>query len=152
MSLNKSYKSPSTPGLDIDFFNFIVELVCLNMNYKLCPNFWRDDKYWKGKYAREISRGTVNLKKLFTDFDLEDNMVKIAIIRTIKNRNIKSLLQQKTLDRILRCFKNEHRILVKQKQIVNMPDKKIDMGENSQFVDIPQKTRLGRIREIESSG
>ncbi len=49
------YASPTTPGLHIAFRDFIIELVCLNVNPKIGPRFWSDknigDQNMEEKYA-----------------------------------------------------------------------------------------------------
>lgn len=146
------YESPTTPGLYVTLSDFIVELICLNMNPKLGAKFWRDDKYWKTKYVREISRGIQKLKELLIEFDLEDNIVRISLIRTVKNSNIKSLLVEKTRNVLLKKFKREYYRLLKTYDAPNNPSIVIDPKTNSTFIDPPKKTILGKLREIEEKG
>ena len=93
----KDFQSPTTPGLMVTFENYLIELICLNMDNKLEPRFWRDEKYWKKKYGREV-RGVFNLKCKFES--VEDPILRLSIISIIKKMRIKSLCAHKTVDRV----------------------------------------------------
>jgi hypothetical protein len=153
MCKDREYKSPTTPGLHINFANYIVELVCLNMDNKLSPRFWSGSDYWKKKYAREISVGVKRLKQDLASLDFEENIVKAAVVKAIEKTRIKSLLVEKTRNKFVRRFYVEHKHILKQRSLpVKNVDHKIDEKSNSKFVDPPQKTSLRKIREIETNG
>lgn len=146
--------SPTTPGLNITFNNLIVETICLNMEPKLGPKFWsQSPKYWGPKYVREISRGIQIFRKLFGNYDLDNPTIRIAIIRAITNTKSQSLLVKKTRLRIFERFLYENTKLLKDHETFKkQEDTPIDQNKNSRFVDLPQTTPLGKIREIEKYG
>ena len=102
------HKSRTTPGLDMKFESFIVEAVCLNMDSKLKPYFWRvssGDKYWKNKFQREISVGVKRLKQHIDPFPVGNQ--ESLLIRAIQHTDIKTLLGQKNVDRVCRRYIKE---------------------------------------------
>lgn len=156
MSANKKkdYKSPTTPGLQVNFYDFIVELVCLNMYPKLGPRFWSKSEYWKKKYSREISIGIKRLKETFEKWDFEDKIVKIVLVRSIKNTNIQSLLITKSREKLLRRFVREHKKLIDEyKNNKQKEYQKFNTEKNSRFVDpLTNVGVFGKIRKIEKHG
>jgi len=142
------YASPTTPGLYVTFRDFIIELVCLNVNTKIGPRFWSDKKYWGPKYGREI-RGMSNLGR---DLDLGDTLVQVALIKVVKTNYIKALVSKKTVARVVRlthkCYKellDQRESLSKKKQPI-----KIDSKKNATFVDTGKRNVLAKIRDAEN--
>lgn len=142
------YASPSTPGLYVTFRNYIIELVCLNINPKIGPRFWSDPKYWGSKYKREV-RGISNLGK---ELDLSDVLTQTALVQIIKEHSIKALVAKKTIIKIVRLthhrvaqLKNKREILIaKESQPI------IDEKKNATFVDTGEKSTLTKIKELEN--
>ena len=102
------HESKTTPGLDMKFESFIVETVCLNMNSRLQPYFWRSisgNKYWKNKFQREISIGIKRLKQQIEPFPVGNQ--ESLLIRAIQYTDIKTLLGQKNVDRVCRRYIKE---------------------------------------------
>lgn len=150
----KEYDSPTTPGLKVSFNDFIVELVCLNMDARLCPRFWcgNNKKYWGPKYGREISRGISNLLEIMKDFNLNDQITRIGLIRSVQQTRIQTLLNKKNVARIFKRFKMEIKKLNESRtNTTGIPNPVIDEKANSTFVDPPQKSVLGKIRSIEAN-
>ncbi len=161
--MNKNFDSPTTNGLKIDFRNYIIELVCLNVNPKLIPRFWKSNKYWAGKYPREI-RGFSNLKKAiestinnnligeFSKFDIEEQFVQKILINTIKKLNVRSLSATKTISKIiatfLKMYNAEYNTRI-DKIGSNFTDA-IEPEKNSKFIDINKKNKLSKLRELEN--
>ena len=90
------------------FESFIVETVCLNMDSKLKPYFWRvssGNKYWKNKFQREISVGIKRLKQQIKPFPVGNQ--EGLLIRAIQHTDIKTLLGQKNVDRVCRRYAKE---------------------------------------------
>jgi len=145
----KSYSSPTTPGLMVFFRDYVIEQVCLNVNRKIGPRFWKDGKYWAPKYKREI-RGMSNLKKRFGNFD--DVLLRSAIIDVVKELNIKSLSATKTINKIERAVKKKYE--QKKQHRENLARAKptvvsIDGFENFAFPDLGAKSKLAKLKEIE---
>jgi hypothetical protein len=158
--MNKIYKSPTTPGLDIDFRNYIIELVCLNLDKKLGPKFWKSNTYWSSKYKREI-RGFSNLISSFNspvneDIKvnlLEQPLAKKILIQIIKKMNIKSLSAKKTIDRIVLNTKKIYMSEILERYNEKESEEiKIDMNKNSKFIDVVKKNKRSSIRQIENNG
>jgi len=153
----KEYSSPTTPGLQISFHDLIVEMVCLNMEPKLGPRFWsgRNKQYWGPKYAREISRGITRMVDFFGDIDLDTQLHRVALIKSVELSGVKTLLNEKSLNKLQRRFyveKKKMGAMVAQNKGESKDTKIVDNKINSTFVDPPQRSRLGKIREIESGG
>lgn len=142
------YASPTTPGLYITFRDFIIELVCLNVNSKIGPRFWSDKKYWGPKYGREI-RGLSNLGR---ELDLGDTLVKVALIKVIKNNYIKALVSTKTVTRVVRLTNKCYRELIDQRESLSKKKQPviIDSKKNATFVDTGKKNVLAKIRDAEN--
>ena len=102
------HKSRTTPGHDMKFECFIVETVCLNMDSKLKPYFWRvssGNKYWKNKFQREISVGIKRLKQQIKPFPTGNQ--ESLLIQAIQHTDIKTLLGQKNVDKVCRRYIKE---------------------------------------------
>lgn len=142
------FLSPTTAGLYVDFRNYVIELVCLNVNKRIGARFWSDPKYWGSKYRREI-KGMSNLGK---ELDLTDTLTQTALIQIVKEYYIKALVAKKTIARVVKFTRRriqelkDKRIELSKKQ----PLVAIDSKKNSTFVDSGEKTALGRIKEIEN--
>ncbi|MHC4453425.1 MAG: hypothetical protein ACYSWS_01855 [Planctomycetota bacterium] len=142
------YASPTTPGLYVTFRDYVIELVCLNVNPKIGPRFWSDKSYWGPKYGREI-RGVSNLGK---ELDLTDVLTQTALIYTIKEYRIKALVAKKTVARVVRITRHRIEILQTQRKTLSQKPQReeIDSKKNSTFVDTGQKNVLARIRDVEN--
>lgn len=139
------FYSPTTSGLYIALRDYIIELVCLNVNPKIGPRFWSDSSYWGPKYRREI-RGVSNLNK---ELDLTNTLTQTALIQIIKEYNIKALVAKKTIVKIVRLtnrriaqLKDQRKLLTGKQQQV-----KIDIKKNSTFIDTGRKSRFARVKE-----
>lgn len=111
------HKSRTTPGFDMKFESFIVETVCLNMDPKLKPYFWRvsnGNKYWKNKFQREISIGIKKLKQQIKPFPVGNQ--EDLLIRAISLADIKTLLRQKNVDKVCRRYIKELELSRMQKE------------------------------------
>lgn len=97
------YQSPTTPGLQINFRSYVVELVCLNMDPALPQRFWKDEP-WKGKFAREC-RGFAKLVAVHGDPD--DPLIRKAIVTAIRNTRVKTMLTPSALKRLDPVVKRE---------------------------------------------
>lgn len=142
------YASPTTPGLYVAFRDYIIELVCLNVNPKIGPRFWSDKKYWSPKYRREI-KGIANLGK---KLDLTNILTQTALIQIIKERNIKALVAKKTIVRVVKLtnccitqLKDQRKLLIQKQQPIE-----IDHKKNATFIDTGNKTILAKIKETEN--
>ena len=144
--MNK-YPSPTTVGLSVTFNNYLIELLCLNMDRKLCARFWKyGGKYWVAKYRREI-KGVHNLLKNFES--LEDTLLQRTIIGTIRKLDIKSMLAAKTVNKVVKAVKiNYEQELSKRKQMVSNT-KPHESISSSEFVDTGRETRLAKIKAIQ---
>jgi len=148
--MEKSFDSPTTPGLKIDFKNYIIELVCLNMDKKLGPRFWKSNNYWAKKYPREI-RGIGNLSKL-TDFN--NSLIQKLLIGIIKDSWIKSLSAKKTLNTIIKKLNILYGREIEKRKT---NDEKMVMSifspeENARYVDTGNKNKISLIKELENNG
>lgn len=143
--MNK-YKSPTTPKLDVTFNNYLIELICLNMDRNLCPRFWKfGNKYWQAKYGREI-KGVHNLLKNFES--LEDPLLQRTIIDAVRKLDIRSMLATKTVNRVAKAVKiNYEQELNKRKQMA-LDTKPHESVSSSEFVDVGNETRLAKIKAI----
>jgi len=142
------YASPTTPGLYIAFRDYIIEMVCLNVNQKIGPRFWSDRKYWGPKYGREI-RGMSNLGR---ELDLGDTLVQVALIKVIKTNYIKALVSKKTVARVVRLTHKCYQELLSQRESLSNKKQptKIDSKKNATFVDTGRKNVLAKIRDAEN--
>lgn len=142
------YLSPTTPGLYVTFRDYIIELVCMNVNPKIGPRFWSDTKYWGPKYRREI-RGVFNLGK---ELDLSDTVARRALVDIITKHNIKALVATKTIVKVV-CL-TSRRIEALSAQRLELAEKqqptKIDSQKNATFVDTGAKNTLSKIRDKEN--
>lgn len=152
MTAEKSYQSPTTPGLMVTFENYLVEIICLNMDRKLGSKFWSKDhgnKYWPSKYVREISRGIKNLKAEFPD--LNNPILRKAIINVAKRKFIKSLLTKKTVEKFAKQIRREIDAIEEQTR-KNLEQAKIIHKDSSTFVGETGDTKMAKLRRIEHSG
>jgi len=142
------FQSPTTPGLYVALRDYIIELVCLNIDKKLGSRFWSDTKYWGSKYRREI-KGVANLGK---ELDLTDTLTQTALIQVIKEYCIKALVAKKTVDRVVRLTRRRTEYLSQQRiALAQKPQPvEIDPQKNATFIDSGEKNILARIREAEN--
>ena len=147
----KTFVSPTTPGLHVDFRNYIIELVCLNMRPKLGPRFWKDEKYWGPKYRREI-KGVFNLGK---ELDFDDPITRTALTEIIKRYNIQAMVAKKTVAKIARATSRrrqeilDNREHIAKKQSPVIADTKEYSRHNAKLVDIGIKSKLAKLKELE---
>jgi len=151
MSHNKDYRSPTTPGLQITFENYLIELMCLYCFPKLGPRFWREGNRWNKKFA--IEHGKIKKLKTLIDF-VDDRIHKQAIINIINKNRIQSMSRTKTLEKIKRQLPKEIKsIEEKNKTIIDSGKKyKKITQENKTFVDSftsKEKTSRQKILEHE---
>jgi len=148
--MDKSFESITTPGLNVDFKNYVIEIVCTNLNPRLSPRFWKDPGYWKSKYVREI-KGVSNLINLLkkNDIDIEIPINQKSIIEVIKTSKIKSLCAKKTLAFVIKKIiktiseKESRSSGYKEDIIFNAKD-------NAKFIGPILKTKKSLLREIEN--
>lgn len=142
------YASPTTPGLYITFRDYIIELVCLNVDRKLGPRFWSEQGYWAPKYRREI-RGVSNLGKLL---NFTDTLVQTALVQIIKEYRIKALVAKKTVAKVTYLTCRKIKDITAQRAVLSnkLPIVAIDSKKNSTFVDVGEKSTLAKIREAEN--
>jgi len=162
--MEKLFDSPTTPGLKIDFKNYLIELVCLNCDKRIGPRFWRNNNYWSSKYKREI-KGTYNLINNFNAPITEDMKVNVIennpfaqkiLIQVIKNLNIKSLSAKKTIQKIMTNYKKAYlkeynnRLSITKENTINS---EIANGkENARYIDTGKKNKLSILKDIEKNG
>lgn len=146
-SVKHPYASPTTPGLYVTFRDYIIELVCLNINPKIGHRFWSDQNYWAPKYKREI-KGMANLGK---ELDLSDILTQTALIQIIKEYRIKALVAKKTKDKVIRLTRNRLATLKKHRASLatKQPQAPIDVKKNATFINTGEKTRLAKVKEAE---
>ncbi len=93
--------SKTTPNCSITMNCYIAETICLNLDRKLQPYFWRisvGGKYWSQKFGREVSIGC---KRLFNAIgELPDDLHIMALIRAIEYTNVKTLLNLKNVRKV----------------------------------------------------
>lgn len=142
------YLSPTTPGLYITFRAYIIELICLNVNKKIGPRFWADQKYWGPKFRRE-TKGVANVLTMLTD---QDVLVETAFIYVIRQYNIRSLLYKTTVKKVVRNIQKRKIYLEQQRECLSnkIQHKEIDSKKNSTFVDIGKRGVLAKIRNAEN--
>lgn len=147
--MDKIYKSPTTPGLDVNLRDYIIELICLNVDKRLGPRFWRNNLYWSNKYKREI-KGFSNLKNIFT-LPIEDPFVQRILIEVIKKTNIKSLSAKATIQKILSNFNKLYKQeTIKRSEVVIIETKEVDNSKNAKFIEGRKKNKISSIRQIEN--
>lgn len=142
------YSSPTTPGLYITFQAYIIELMCLNVNKKIGPRFWSDQKYWGPKFRREV-KGVSNVMQQFAEID---TLITTAFVQVVKEYNIKSLTYKTTVRRVVRNIEKRKSQLEKQRAQLRQkkPHENIDSKKNSTFIDTGHKGVLAKIRETEN--
>jgi hypothetical protein len=155
--MEKSFDSPTTPGLRIDFPNYLIELVCLNCDRKLTSRFWKSSIYWTNKYKREI-KGVHNLRNMLESFacllNFDNPLAQTVLIDIIKRTCIKSLSAKKTVTKIVGKLKVEYekerqrRLLMAHARV--LPSKNDE--QNSRYLDDRSKNKLSILRELENSG
>lgn len=144
----KIFDSPTTPGIKIDFRNYLVELICLNVNKNIGPRFWRDKKYWSQKYVREI-KGVYNLSQSLGGFD--DQFISKAIIHVIKKHNIKSLLKKITIQKLAKYIpKLAAKIKKQYKTLAVSQETREIVGPNFSFRKSDSKGRLSKVKDAEN--
>ena len=102
------HNSKTTPGHNMKFETYIVEAICLNMDKKLKPYFWRIDiggKYWKNKFQREISVGVKRLKERIKPFPI--GIQESLLIQAICHTEVKTLLFQRNVEKVQRRYLKE---------------------------------------------
>lgn len=145
-----THNSPTTPGLKVPFRKYVIELVCLNVNPRIGPRFWQDQKYWGPKYRREI-KGIYNLKLRFGDLD--NPILQNCIVGIVRDLRIKSLSATKTIDKLERISRKRYRDkLVELKQLKKRLPSKIEyIPSDDDFVDAGDKTKLSKIKDLKDS-
>jgi len=140
------YISPTTPGLEVTFRNYVIELVCMNTSrWKLRARFWSDKKYWGPKWGREI-KGMSNLQKAI-DMSFDDTLVQLCVIDRVKKQNIKSLSAKKTIEKLALAVKREYyRRIV---ELESTPVEETIGDENAKFSKAGRKTRFSKLLELE---
>lgn len=143
------YASPTTPGLYVTFRAYIIELICLNINAKIGPRFWSDQKYWGPKFRREV-KGVDNVLR---ELDVVDAVTQTAFVQIIRDFNIKSLTQKTTARRVVKNIKQRKTDLnvqrAKLQEKLSQQEQEIDTKKNSTFVDTGDQGILAKIRKIE---
>jgi len=142
------YASPTTPGLHITLRAYIIELVCLNVNKKIGPRFWSDNKYWGPKFRREIK----GIDNIFKKIEESDILTQTALIQIIKEYNIKSLSYKTTVNKVVKNVLKRKYDLEQKRQVLRQKSNiaEIDAKKNSTFVDVGPKNTIARIRENEN--
>lgn len=159
--MNKDFDSPTTPGLKIDFPNYLIELVCLNCDKKLNSRFWKSNTYWSNKYKREI-KGVHNLIKCF-DAPIDENtkvntlenspFAQKILIAVVKRLNVKSLSAKKTIQKVVsnhkKTFEQEYgrRLLATNEEVINR--ERINDHNNARYSEDGSRNKLSTIRELE---
>ena len=142
------YPSRTTPDHQMNFKTYLVEIICLNMNPKLQPHFWRINvggEYWSKKFGREISVGYKRLQKAIGDIENKDEQ--LVLIATIKHTKIKTLLSQKNIQKIVKRFpierKNQKYKIqkIQEETIIITVDKEEYMRQNTKPT-IPTRNKL----------
>ena len=146
------YKSKTTSGFDMKFESFIVEAICLNMDTKLRPYFWRansSNKYWKNKFQREISIGIKRLKQQINPFQTGNQ--ESLLIQAIRYTDIKTLLGQKNIDKVCRRYTKELELSrVKKEQLSTDNITTIDQKEYMQRNATQSNSRNKLLEEDEN--
>lgn len=162
--MEKSFDSPTTPGLKIDFKNYLIELVCINCDKRISSRFWKSNEYWSSKYKREI-KGVHNLIKSFDAPIAEDMKVNVVenspfaqkiLIQVIKSLNIKSLSAKKTIQKIMTNYKKAYlkeynnRLSITKENTIN--SEIVNGKENARYIDGGKKNKLSILKDIEKNG
>jgi len=147
-SEKRPYQSPTTPGLYVSIRDYIIELICLNVNPRIGPRFWSDQNYWAPKYKREV-KGVSNLSR---QLDLTNALTQTALIQIIKEYRIKALIAKKTNERVIRLTYHRIELLKKQRMLLanDQPPAIFDIKKNSTIIDIGEKNTPAKIRKIEN--
>ncbi len=139
------HSSKTTPGHDMRFETYIVEAICLNMNKKLKPYFWRVDvggSYWKGKFQREISAGIKRLKQEIKPFP--SGTQESLLVKAICHTEVKTLLNQKNVEKVRRRYAAElkyHTLKIEElsKDTTETIDHDEYMRQNAKQRSVPNK-------------
>jgi len=147
------FDSPTTPGLKIDFRNYVIELVCLNTRHHLPPRFWKQP-YWAKKYAREC-RGFAKFVKLHED-QICNPAYQQAVIDAIRSINCKSLLIESTLEKLDKAIEKAYENLLEMVSTQSQQPKQIEdinryMKDNSMIVvdGVDENSKFNKLRKIE---
>lgn len=142
------FQSITTPGLYVTFRAYIIELICLNVNKKIGPRFWSDNKYWGPKFRREV-KGVANVLEQLGEIDI---LTQTAFIQIIREYNIKSLTYKTTVKKVVENIRSrKYRLEQQRAELREKPQPQaIDMQKNSTFVDTGKKSVLAKIREAEN--
>jgi len=144
------YQSPTTPGLYVDFRNYIIELVCKNTNPRIGPRFWNMNDYWRKKYSRE----TRGIKQLSESLDFNIPAIKAALIEIILERRIKALVRKDTITLVIKQVKKKLDNTIRQRQEMadkaQLPIIADDYQQrNARLVDTGTRDTFAKLREIE---
>jgi hypothetical protein len=146
-----SFESPTTKGLYVTIQAYIIELICLNMNNKLGPRFWRED-YWRKKFTREV-RG---VKLLLDELSGATNPIfQKALFKAIKKIGCQSFLRGNTRTKIIKYTKGIYWDLKEERQrmVNNASTVKVSqdyMKHNAVLVTPPANNKLDKLRSIEN--
>jgi len=156
--MEKTFDSPTTPGLRIDFKNYLIELVCLNCDKKLPSRFWKSNVYWTNKYKREI-KGVHNLWNMLDAnvclLNFDNPLAQTVLISIIKTTCIKSLSAKKTLNKIVNRLKTEYEIERRKRldQAAKIEiEKTFSDKDNARYSGDGSRNKLAILRNIESNG
>ena len=142
------YPSRTTPDHQMNFKTYLVETICLNMNPKLQPHFWRKGvggEYWSKKFGREISVGYKRLISVIGE--IEDPDQRMALVEAIKHTQTKTFLNKTNVQKIARRLPIEHKSLQKRKHMLSegtiktTTDQEQYMKQNAKPT-IPTRNRL----------
>lgn len=140
------YTSPTTPGLEVTFRNYVIELVCMNTaRWPLKARFWADKKYWGPKWGREI-KGMSNLEEAL-GIPFSDKLLQLSVIDCIRKQNIKSLSAKKTIQKLASAVLKEYNN--KKQEIEQIEVTNESAEENSVFAKSGKKTKFSKLLEIE---
>ena len=145
------YQSPTTPGLYVTLRAYIIELVCLNMERRLAPRFWRGE-YWSKKFAREV-RG---VRLLLDEMGGAENPVyQKAIFRAIKKTGCQSLMRKTTREKIVRATKKAYGAIMAERKLMADHTPNVEVGsdymaKNAKFVNPAGDDKLSKIRGVEN--
>jgi hypothetical protein len=140
-----NYTSPTTPGLAVDFKQYITELLCQNTSRaSLKPRFWKKHP-WGKKYGMEIM--SVNRLIEQMEIDIEDPLWQKAILQAIEARRTRSLMSKRAKELFAKDARRRY------KAIVEAPSghstTQIDQEKNARFVESGRQTKVGALRRIE---
>lgn len=149
----KPYESPTTPGLMVTFRNYLVELVCLNVQRNLGPRFWKDKRRWQPKYTKE----SVALARLLRNLDEYDPIVQRAMISVVDQCRQQTFMV-KNRGRLIRQIETKRQLIVQQRTALarGAGETVKDVGEylrrNKPMVSAVRPNRLNQIEGAEDDG